>query len=82
MEFSLKYGRKTQTAEIDNGKLLGFITPKYPLECSPDTTKTIETAIRNPIGTTHLKKMISRGNKVTIVVDDHTRSTPTHAILP
>ena len=46
------------------------------------TSEEIRQAILNPIGTQQLSELAKNKEKVVIVVDDMTRSTPTYKILP
>jgi nickel-dependent lactate racemase len=81
-DFSLKYGEKTLIGEIPEENLLGIIQPRKALKPATDEERTIREALARPIGTPPLSEIVHKDQQVVIVVDDHTRSTPTHWILP
>jgi len=47
-----------------------------------DTRAEIEHALNEPIGTKRLEELVKPGDKIAIVVNDQTRSTPSHLIVP
>ena len=77
----LPYGKTEVCARIPTRNFLGVIQPneKSP---APDPRTEMERALNNPIGTEPLNQMVKPSNTVAIVVDDVTRATPTHLILP
>jgi len=54
------------------------------IKFNPETTnsKIIKLGLEQPINSPALKDLIKKGQKILIIVDDRTRTTPTHLILP
>lgn len=75
------YGKTEICARIPTRNYLGNIEPKEK-EGVKDPKAEILRALEEPIGTKRLSELIKPGNKIAIVVNDHTRSTPTHLIVP
>jgi len=48
----------------------------------PAEEEIIEAGLDNPVGTPDLAEMVSPGQRVLIIVDDNTRTTPAERILP
>jgi nickel-dependent lactate racemase len=67
--------------EIPEKNLLGVFSPSiFTIEKSEE--QIIEEALSHPIGSAPLNRMLTGQEKVLIVVDDYTRSTPVQKILP
>ncbi len=67
--------------EIPEENLLGIFSPStLPIEKSEE--EIIERAFSQPIGTNPLSQNLKGCKNVLIVVDDYTRTTPVHIILP
>ena len=81
MEYQINYGDKKISVRIPTGNLAFEIGPK-DVQIKPQEREEIERAFREPIGSPPLSQIASPGNKVAIIIDDHTRLTPTHLILP
>jgi len=77
----LPYGKTEVCARIPTRNFLGTIQPKEKPPAS-DPNAEIEKALNNPIGTKTLDQIAKPDNTVAIVVDDVTRATPTHLMLP
>lgn len=77
----LPYGKTEVCARIPTRNFLGIIQPneKPP---APDPHAEIEKALTNPIATKPLNQIAQPNDRVAIVVDDITRATPTHLMLP
>jgi len=75
------YGKTEICARIPTRNYLGNIEPKEK-EGVKDPKAEITRALNEPIGTKRLAEMVNPGSKVVIVVNDQTRSTPSHLILP
>lgn len=75
----ISYGR--EELPVDVPLTAEVLTPKeaMPLEGFEDK---LEQRLENPIGTQKLEDMIEKNQKVAIIIDDHTRKTPTKKILP
>jgi len=77
----LPYGKTEVCARIPTRDFLGTIQPKEKPPAS-DPNAEIEKALNNSIGTKTLDQIAKPDNTVAIVVDDATRATPTHLMLP
>ncbi len=77
----LPYGKSDVCVRIPARNLLGSIEPKQ-VSGAADVKAEIERALREPIGSKRLSEIAQAEHKVVIVVDDFTRSTPSHAMLP
>ena len=69
------YGDGWQEAQIPDGVSVQVIDPA----CEPVETpveELIEEALDHPIGTPRLEEMVSKQDKVAIIVNDHTRPGP------
>jgi nickel-dependent lactate racemase len=75
------YGKTEICARIPTRNYLGNIEPKEK-EGAKDPKAEVLRALNEPIGTRRLDELVKPGNKIAIVVNDHTRSTPTHLIVP
>jgi nickel-dependent lactate racemase len=75
------YGKTEICARIPTRNYLGSIEPKEK-QGVKDSRVEIERALNEPIGTKPLKELVKPGNKIVIVVNDQTRSTPSYLILP
>ena len=77
----LPYGKTEVCARIPTRNFLGTIQPKEKPPVS-DSYAEIEKALNNPVGSKSLYEIVKPDNTVSIVVDDITRATPTHLMLP
>lgn len=77
----LPYGKTEVCARISARNFLGTIDLRDKAGVK-DPRAEIERALREPIGTKRLSKIAKSGDKVAIVVDDMTRATPSHIIVP
>jgi nickel-dependent lactate racemase len=75
------YGKTEICARIPARSYLGNIEPKER-EGVKDPKAEVTRVLNEPIGTKPLRQMVKPNNKVVIVVNDHTRSTPSHLIVP
>ncbi len=75
------YGKTEICARIPTRNYLGNIEPKEK-EGVKDPEAEVARAINEPIGTKRLSELVKPGNKIAVVVNDHTRSTPTYLIVP
>lgn len=76
----IPYGKTEVCARIPTRNFLGSIEPKEK-EGVLDPKAEIERALSQPIGTKRLSEIAKEGNKVAIVVDDATRSTPSYIMI-
>ena len=77
----LPYGKTEVCARIPTKNYLGNIEPKEKPSVK-DTRAEIERALNEPIGTKRLSETAKKGNKAAIVVNDQTRATPSHLMIP
>jgi nickel-dependent lactate racemase len=77
----LPYGKSDVCIRVPARNLLGSIEPKQ-VPVAPDAKAEIERALSEPIGTKKLSEIAQPEHKIAIVVDDFTRSTPSHIMLP
>jgi len=77
----IPYGKTEVCARVPTRNYLGSIEPKGK-EGVKDPRAEIERALNEPIGTKRLGELAKPGDKIAIVVDDHTRSTPSYLIVP
>jgi len=82
MEVTLKYGHGTQTATIPDGNYMGELNVATDLPGAEDPYAEVLRSLREPIGCPPLAEMVRGARTVAIVVNDHTRKTPTRQILP
>ena len=75
------YGKTEVCARIPTRNYLGSIEPKEK-EGVKDPKAEVARALSEPIGSKRLSELVKPGNKIAIVVNDHTRSTPTYLIVP
>lgn len=77
----LPYGKTEVCLRVPARNFLGSIEPKEKLGV-PDARAEIERALKEPIGSTRLSEIVKPEHKVAIVVDDATRPTPSHLMVP
>ena len=70
------------SASIPKKLLIDILQPR--IKSHPETTnnKIIKLGLEQPINSPGLKDLIKKGQKILIIVDDYTRTTPTNLILP
>lgn len=64
-----------------SGTLLGILAPREVPAVS-NLIEAVRTALAQPLGAKRLSELAAGVSSVTIIVDDHTRPTPTARILP
>lgn len=77
----LPYGSRTVSAEISAGNLVGVYVPQ-PVPACTDPENEMARALAAPLGTPPLRALVRQGERVVVLVDDHTRATPVARILP
>jgi len=83
MKYSVPWGAE-EKLEFDLPKgweVIQIVKPKLK-PAAKNVTREIERALKQPIGSKKLSEMVDRGKKIAIVVEDISRPTPTHLILP
>ena len=80
MNIHLAYGKTGLELELKDDWNVQVVEPRY-VPGLPDPQRTLLNALRNPIGTKALVKLVQPGSHVGIIVNDITRATPTPLIL-
>ena len=80
MKVNLAYGRDGLEVELPDDRTT-VIEPTF-VPGLPDAEGAIITALRNPIGTPPLRRLVTPGQKVAISVCDITRPMPSKTLLP
>ncbi|HEC94755.1 MAG TPA: nickel-dependent lactate racemase, partial [Thermoplasmatales archaeon] len=81
MQVQLPYGKEKISLNIPDKNLLDIVVPKEYI--APDHPEVIiRKAVLNPLGSERLSNIATEGDRVAIVVDDHTRPCPTQDLLP
>ncbi len=79
---TIPYGHDKRVAHVLEDRLAWVVSPA-DLPTVPDVTATVRQALHQPIGCPPLPQLINqRGGTVVILVDDNTRPTPQHLLLP
>ena len=77
----LPYGDDTLTCQVPEQHLMGVFSPKT-MPGVEDLEEEVRRALHDPLGTPPLAQLVRPGERIVILVDDHTRATPTARILP
>ena len=78
---NIRYVDRDIPLEIPQSNIIFDVQP-HDTPAVADFRQTIVDALEHPVGTPRLAEMVAAGNKVTLVVDDNTRVTPTREIVP
>ena len=76
----LAYGKDGLELELKDAWNVRVVEPHY-VPGLPEPKKSLQDALRNPIGTEALAKIVPFDSRVGIIVNDITRATPTRLIL-
>ncbi|MEL7563370.1 MAG: nickel-dependent lactate racemase [Dehalobacterium sp.] len=77
----LGYGNSEQKVTIPKKNLLGCLRPQE-MNCDVQADEVIKEALKNPIGTPPLGKIVENGDRVAIIISDITRPCPSALLLP
>lgn len=80
-EIHLPYGTNTLKFRMPEANLAGVYSPQ-PVAACADPAAEIKRALTHPLDTPPLPELVHPRERVVILVDDHTRATPTAQILP
>lgn len=80
-ELNLPYGAGEAPVRLPAQNLAGVFAPQAVPACE-DPRVEIQRALFNPLNSPPLSELVKAGERVVILVDDHTRSTPAALILP
>lgn len=81
MNVKLAYGKKGLAINLPDDLNVQIVEPKY-LPGLPNQAQAVADALRKPITSKPLKELVKPADRVGIVVNDITRATPYHIILP
>jgi nickel-dependent lactate racemase len=77
----LPYGAQMLRLRIPDANLAGVFLPQ-PVEACANLTAEVERALAQPLDCPPLASILQPGETVVILVEDHTRPTPTASLLP
>jgi nickel-dependent lactate racemase len=82
MQVDLPYGRDGAiSVDVPDKNLLGILSaPK--MDRAKDQVRAAKEALRNPVGTTRLKDMVSKESSVAVIVNDATRPNIEKTVAP
>ncbi|MEA3374806.1 MAG: nickel-dependent lactate racemase [Chloroflexota bacterium] len=80
-EIHLPYGAQEVTGYVPEANLEGIYVPQTVEPCS-DPVAEIRRTLAQPLDTPPLSDLVQPGERVVVLVDDHTRTTPAAQILP
>ena len=78
---TLPFGESLLKIEVPKGMFGEVVSPRL-IEEVADPEVVIHEALDQPIGTAPLEQIVRPGQRVAVVIDDITRETPTHLMLP
>jgi len=81
MRVEIPYGKGEVEFELDERRAMGIISP-LEIVPSPSPDLEVEKALKNPIEGPTVEELSLSGKTIAIAVDDITRVTPTHSLLP
>jgi nickel-dependent lactate racemase len=77
----LPYGNSLLRAAIPD-EWLGLVALPEDVSPAQDVQALVRKALRAPTGSLPLRNLASPGKQVAVIVDDYTRKTPVHLVLP
>ena len=81
MRFSLGIGTRTEEVEVPDRNLLGCLLPNE-IPAGDRGAVCVEKALRHPVGTPRLSRIVKPGEKIVIITSDVTRPMPTYKVMP
>ncbi len=78
---ALPYGDTSLSFRLSRRNLLGVMAPAE-VPAAADPAAIVRQAMREPVGRPPLREMVQPGQHIVIIVDDMTRPTPQHVLLP
>lgn len=81
MRLTLHYGKPQVSVEVPERNVLDVLAmpPSTPMKDAPNA---VREALRHPIESPRLRQLAEHAQKVVIIVDDVTRPTPAHLVVP
>ena len=77
MKIDIPYGKSSMPLELNVDRPIGVVSPRE----TPNDENSIETSLSNPQGSPDLVSFLSERRRILVVINDHTRPTPTSAVL-
>ena len=81
MKISFPYP-EVPSLEIPEPASISWLEPRTLPEQGEKETDIIRKGLENPVGLPRIREMVKGKKKILILVDDYTRNTPVHIILP
>jgi nickel-dependent lactate racemase len=81
VSIQLPYGNTSIPITLPRKNLLAVVDPTV-VPGATDVVEVVRRAVRHPVDRPPLDSMIKPGQNVLIIVDDNTRPTPVHQVLP
>jgi len=81
MKVVLPYGHEKISLEIPDKNVVGILEPR-DIPGVSDPLKEIKNALENPLDAPRISEIVEKGDKIAIVVDDHTRPAPSYLMVP
>lgn len=81
VSIELPYGEDYLTVKLPADNLVALASPRE-VSATADCATLVSKALHNPIGSPPLTELVSRGQRLLILVDDNTRPTPIKDVLP
>jgi nickel-dependent lactate racemase len=74
------FGKQQLTFQVSEANLVRVLGP-HPVPACPDPIAEIQRALDHPLGTPPIEQIVISGEKILILLDDHTRDTPVKLLL-
>jgi len=81
MKIKLAFGRDGLDMMLPNDLNVRVVEPVY-VEGLPNQVQAVRDALRQPIASKPPKELVKSSDRIGIVINDVTRATPYHIILP
>jgi len=81
MQYSVKYGKRTLSLNVDEKRVVGVMSPKA-VKPVKDIDRAVRNALRRPIASPSLADLLEGKRTALIATVDNTRPSPTGTILP
>lgn len=81
MDVLFGYAKEKINISIPDKNYMGTLVPNK-VEIDLTGVEEVERALKNPIGTPHLKDMVTAGQKIAIITSDITRPMPSYKVIP
>ena len=82
MEVKLNIGDRSQSVEVRDDLIMDVLLPNEVPKQELTESELVERALREPIGTRHLRELVGGGKKIAIVTSDITRPMPSWKVMP